>query len=127
MYLGCLMLPCVQAGLVRNVLRQVGGDFVGMRILAVGDLIWDVYPDDAYIGGATFNFAAHAAKCGAKVYLMSAVGDDELAGAALNVRRNSIKTDFMQVNGYETGKTIVTLDTGGNPSYNVLRGFRTTT
>ncbi len=93
-----------------------------MKILSIGDLIWDIYSDNACIGGATFNFSAHAAKLGAEVYLISAVGDDELGRLGIEYAgRYGIKTDFMQVNNYETGKTIVKLDEYGNPTYNVLR------
>jgi hypothetical protein len=33
-----------------------------IKILALGDIIWDIYPDRKCMGGAALNFAAHVAK-----------------------------------------------------------------
>ena len=30
-----------------------------MNVLSFGEVLWDVYPDNKYIGGAPLNFAAH--------------------------------------------------------------------
>ena len=30
-----------------------------MKLLSFGEIIWDVYPDEKYLGGAPLNFAAH--------------------------------------------------------------------
>lgn len=93
-----------------------------MKILAIGDLIWDVYPDNSYIGGATFNFSAHAARRGAEVWLMSAVGNDEFGHRGIAAAEKfGIKTGLMQVNEHMTGKTLVTLDSLGHPSFEVLK------
>ena len=48
-----------------------------MRILSFGEILWDVFPTEKKIGGAPFNFAAHAARLGAESYMVSAVGSDE--------------------------------------------------
>ncbi len=52
------------------------------KILAAGEIIWDIYPDKKAIGGAPLNFAAHAALCGAQSALLSAVGKDKLGEKA---------------------------------------------
>ena len=31
-----------------------------MNVLAAGEILWDVLVNAEYLGGATFNFAAHA-------------------------------------------------------------------
>lgn len=54
-----------------------------MKALSFGEILWDVYPDKEYLGGAPLNFAAHFAKQGGESYMLSAVGDDELGKAAL--------------------------------------------
>ena len=32
-----------------------------MRLLSFGEILWDIFPTRRLIGGAPFNFAAHAA------------------------------------------------------------------
>ena len=36
-----------------------------MRILSVGEILWDVIEQSEHLGGAPLNFAAHAQKAGA--------------------------------------------------------------
>ena len=49
-----------------------------MHILSFGEVLWDVYPEQKYIGGAPLNFAAHFVKNGGKASMLSAVGNDNL-------------------------------------------------
>ena len=35
-----------------------------MKALSLGEILWDVYPDKEYLGGAPLNFAAHFANQG---------------------------------------------------------------
>ena len=49
-----------------------------MKALSFGEILWDVYPNEKFIGGAPLNFAAHFSKCGGKAYMISAVGKDNL-------------------------------------------------
>lgn len=48
-----------------------------MRIVSIGEVLWDVIGDKEYLGGAALNFAAHAARLGHAVFFVSAVGKDE--------------------------------------------------
>ena len=67
-----------------------------MKILSFGDIIWDVYPDKACIGGALLNFSAHVKKSGAESYLMSAVGNDPLGEDALKkLKKFVLRTLFI--------------------------------
>lgn len=92
-----------------------------MNILCFGEILWDVYPDKAVIGGAALNFAGHFAKNGGEAYMISAVGDDELGHEAVNVTENlSVKTKYISVISKQTGKCLVTLNEKGIPSYNLL-------
>ncbi len=54
-----------------------------MKILSFGEIIWDVYPDKAVLGGAPLNFAAHATVWGSETHLLSAVGGDSLGRRAI--------------------------------------------
>ncbi len=93
-----------------------------MKVLSIGEIIWDVYPDKRCIGGAPFNFAAHSALLGEESYLLSAVGDDELAAPALEeVKRFKINPQFIKtLRGKQTGQCKVSLNQKGVPDYNVL-------
>lgn len=51
-----------------------------MKVLASGEILWDVIDQEEYLGGAPFNFAAHAAQCGSKSFIISRVGSDFLGG-----------------------------------------------
>jgi len=93
-----------------------------MKLLSFGEILWDVYPDEKYIGGAPLNFAAHFVKQGEESYMLSAVGDDELGNSALDILRGfNINTDYVSISKInETGKCLVTLDSKGIPNYNLL-------
>jgi fructokinase len=93
-----------------------------MKILSFGEIIWDVYESEKFIGGAPLNLAAHCSKQGADSFMLSSVGNDDLGKDALNkVKSFNVKTDFVSVNEEkETGKCIVTLNENGVPTYNVL-------
>lgn len=94
------------------------------RILAVGEIIWDVYPDRRVIGGAPLNFAAHAARCGAKSALFSAVGEDALGDAAMEALcAFGVDTALVKRNARPTGQCLVTLDAQAIPHYEVLRNM----
>ena len=93
-----------------------------MKILSFGEIIWDVYETEKFIGGAPLNLAAHCSKQGAKSFMLSSVGNDDLGKDALEIVKNfNVNTDFVSINNEkETGKCIVTLNENGVPSYNVL-------
>ena len=100
-----------------NVIMSV---VIKMKILAIGEIIFDVFGNDAEIGGAPLNFCAHAAAEGAESALISAVGNDPLAFVAKEkIRSFKVKTDFINTNEYPTGKCIVTVKNGA-PSYDVI-------
>jgi fructokinase len=94
-----------------------------VRIVSIGEIIWDVVAPSEYLGGAPLNFAAHAHKLGHEVYLLSAVGDDERGQRALEgLKKCGISTDFVQVAaGKRTGTAEVELDTDGKPMFRIIR------
>lgn len=85
-----------------------------MKILSFGEIIWDCYPDQRFLGGAPLNFAVHAARLSADSFIYSAVGDAESFAA---VADTGVKTDFLQTVDFPTGHTNVTLDENGIPTY----------
>lgn len=91
-----------------------------MRILAIGEIILDIFNGEAEIGGAPLNFCAHSALLGAESALISAVGTDELAEKAMEkIKAFGVDASFIEKNSYPTGRCIVMLE-NGVPSYNVI-------
>lgn len=94
-----------------------------MRIVSIGEVLWDVIGGAEYLGGAPLNFAAHARKLGHEVYLVSGVGQDERGERALEgVQRCGISSEFVQVvPGRSTGAAEVELDPSGKPMFRIVR------
>lgn len=92
-----------------------------MKILSFGEIIWDIYENGRFIGGAGLNFAAHSAKCKADSFMLSGVGNDELGKSAKKKTREfGVNADFIKKSDKKTGQCIVTLDENATPCYNVL-------
>lgn len=94
-----------------------------MRIVSIGEILWDVIGPTEYLGGAPLNFAAHARKLGHEVFLMSAVGDDERGRRALDgLRRCEISAEFVQtITGNRTGTAEVDVAPDGKPVFRIVR------
>ncbi len=94
-----------------------------MKILSVGEIIWDLYPDGAHIGGAPFNFAAHMQRLGFQCHLLTALGQDALARDTMTLLANmNFPTDYVQQVDLPTGRCQVTLDENAVPTYHLAEG-----
>jgi len=93
------------------------------QIVAIGEILWDVFPDGERLGGAPFNFAAQGARLGHRTALLSAVADDARGRRALDeARRLAVSTDLIQtVPSPPTGEVTVDVDEGGQPDYVIHR------
>lgn len=94
-----------------------------MRIVSVGEILWDVIGKNEYLGGAPLNFAAHAQKLGHEVYPLSGVGADKRGHKALELlKARGMSTEFVQVvKDKPTGTAEVELDMEGKPSFRIVR------
>ena len=93
------------------------------QIVAIGEILWDVFPDGERLGGAPFNFAAQAARLGHRTALLSAVAVDERGRKALDeARRLEVVTELIRtVEAPPTGYVTVAVDEGGQPDYVIHR------
>ncbi|MBI2952122.1 carbohydrate kinase [bacterium] len=93
------------------------------HIVAIGEVLWDEFPDGARLGGAPANFAVHCAGLGARVTLVSRVGQDSRGREALDLLRGrGVGVDFVQRDPERpTGWVRVTLR-DGRPSYEIVEG-----
>ena len=91
------------------------------RILSFGDMLWDLFPEGPRFGGAPGNYACHAARLGAEVYMVSGVGAGERGTAALDVLKGQgVKDDLVQrLENYPTGIVTVEVDEGGKPTFEI--------
>ena len=94
-----------------------------MRIVSIGEVLWDVFDDSEKLGGAPFNFAVHASRLGHEVTFVSAVGDDDRGHAVLRrAGELGLGSDFIQVAaGAATGTVLVRLDSAGQPDFTICR------
>ncbi|HZD31526.1 MAG TPA: carbohydrate kinase [Candidatus Angelobacter sp.] len=94
-----------------------------MRIVSVGEILWDVIGENEYLGGAPLNFAAHAQKLGHEVFPLSGVGADARGQKALDMlKARGMSTEFVQVlKDRPTGTAEVELDMEGKPTFRIVR------
>lgn len=94
-----------------------------MKIVSIGEVLWDVIGDKEHLGGAPFNFAAHARKLGHEVLFVSAVGYDERGDRVLEcMAQMGLSTRFVRrAEGFPTGIASVTLDATGQPTFCIER------
>lgn len=92
-------------------------------IVAVGEVLWDVFPTGAHLGGAPANFVVHCAALGARAALVSGVGSDDLGRQALSaLSGHGVDTSWVQEdNAHPTGTVPVTV-VDGQPSYEIVEG-----
>jgi len=94
-----------------------------VRIVSVGEILWDVIGENEYLGGAPLNFAAHAQKLGHEVFPLSGVGTDKRGRKALDLlRQRGMSTEYVQVLPHKpTGTAEVELDMEGKPTFRIVR------
>lgn len=92
-----------------------------LRLLSCGEVLWDLFDGERRIGGAAFNLAAHAARCGLEAHLLSRVGNDALGQEALQeVRRLGVAAEDVQLDTlHPTGTVTVALSAAGQPTYTI--------
>ena len=91
------------------------------HIIALGEILWDVFPDGPRFGGAPANFgcsASELAQANARVTMVSAVGDDGPGRDAFDaLAARGVSTAAVQINDFPTGRVDVTLNSAGAASY----------
>jgi fructokinase len=89
-------------------------------ILGLGELLWDVLPEGARLGGAPANFAVLAGRLGSHAAILSRIGRDDPGRRAMEVLEPlPVDASRLQVDReHETGRVTVRFD-GAQPSYTI--------
>ena len=91
-------------------------------IVGLGEILFDVFPTGAKLGGAPANFAYHAGQHGLHSVAVSAIGNDALGDEALRLlSEKNLKYVLPKVD-YPTGTVQVELDSEGVPTYEIKTG-----
>ena len=93
-----------------------------MKIISLGEVLWDIVPGAGHLGGAPFNFALHARNLGHEVCFVSAVGNDRHGRQALErMEEAGLSTRFVRRISDPTGTVTVKLDRASGPQYLIHR------
>jgi fructokinase len=94
-----------------------------VRVISIGEVLWDVFGEEEHLGGAPFNFASHLRRLGHEVLFVSAVGNDARGNRVLaRMAEMDLPTNYVARNErYATGTVTVTLGAGGQPSFVIHR------
>ena len=90
-------------------------------IVGLGELLWDVFPDERRPGGAPANFAWHANQMGARGVVVSRVGSDPLGDALVDfLDGQGLESGYVQRDVRQpTGTVSITTDPDGQPDYTI--------
>ena len=99
----------------------MGNGKTGQKIVVgLGELLWDLLPEGARLGGAPANFAVMAGRLGNRAVVASRVGTDALGKQAQEeLEALPAESGFLQSDSeYATGTVTVRLE-GGEPEYTI--------
>ena len=94
-----------------------------MRVVSVGEILWDVFGEREFLGGAPLNFSANLQRLGNSVVLLTAVGNDRRGSLALEQMAGlSLSTEFVQTAVERpTGAATVSTDPSGSATFVIER------
>lgn len=94
-----------------------------MNLLSIGEILWDVFPDQEFLGGAALNFCVNLHRLGNNSALLTAVGKDERGKRTLEaVAKTGLTTSFIQeTSEAATGVARVEIDPSGEPKFTIER------
>ncbi len=91
------------------------------RVVAFGEVVWDILPDGKVLGGTPSNMVFRCNSFGEEGFLLARVGDDELGHQALR-RLEELGISIMDVqidSEFPTGTVNIRFDERGEPIYEV--------
>lgn len=95
--------------------------FMAKKIVAFGEIVWDILPDEKILGGTPSNLVFRCNLFGEEGHLLSRIGDDDLGKEALvRLKELNISDRNVQLDSeFPTGEVKVTFDGDGETRYEV--------
>ncbi len=97
-------------------------NLVGKRIVAIGEVVWDVFTDRQVLGGAPVNVAYHLSCLGLPVLVVSRVGDDALGEETLDLL-GELGVDIQAIqkdSDLVTGQVKISVDHNNEPRFDIV-------
>lgn len=93
-----------------------------MKIVSIGEILFDCFPDKEVIGGAPFNFFYHIKKLTDDAEFISRIGNDKKGELLVNFfYKNNISLNYVQIDDeHPTGIVNVKIDANGNPDFDIV-------
>lgn len=94
---------------------------MGKKIVAFGEVVWDILPNGKVLGGTPPNMVYRSNCFNEEGFLLSRVGDDELGNEALDrLKELGISDANVQIDGeFPTGTVNITLDENNEAKFEV--------
>ncbi len=92
---------------------------MSFRVTAIGEILYDIYPDQKRLGGAPFNFIYHVWKLLGNANFISSVGNDEYGKELIvHLTRIGFPAEHITIDkNHPTGTVLVTLDENRSPHF----------
>ena len=92
-----------------------------LKIVGIGEVLWDLLPSGKKLGGAPANFAYHARALGADARVVSRIGHDENGREIIvNLQKLGVPSDCIEIDpAAPTGTVSVELASDGQPHYTI--------
>lgn len=87
-----------------------------------GEVLWDLFPEGAQLGGAPSNVAWHLGLAGGWVQLVSRVGNDDDGHRAIDQLSQVCDTDLVQVDPERATGVVEVTVISGEPRYRLVPG-----
>jgi fructokinase len=94
-----------------------------MKVISIGEILWDVIGGQEHLGGALLNLSVHASRLGHDVSLLTAVGADQRGDRALEAMSGlGLSINLVQRSDeWPTGIVTVTIADDGQPEFEIHR------
>lgn len=90
----------------------------GNKIYGIGEVLWDILPEQKQLGGAPANFVYHTHNLGANSTIISAIGNDDLGNEIKHALKHKEINNVLSISNAPTGTVSVELNEG-IPEYTI--------
>nr|WP_319999501.1 carbohydrate kinase [uncultured Draconibacterium sp.] len=90
-----------------------------LKVVGIGEVLWDMLPQGKVLGGAPANFVFHSSQLGAEGYVISAIGNDDLGKEIVKSLSEHDLNLHLQKVDHPTSTVKVTLDEKGVPNFEI--------